>query len=243
MKKKLYHTPCDGTDATVHYPVPYRTVSYPVAYWISHYHTHTTDRRYGTLPGPIPYIIPRRILNNIISYPHDGQTLRYTTRSHTVLVPYHTPSHIEYHIIIPTRRTDATVHYPVPYHTSYPIAYWIISYRIIPPRWTDATVHYPVPYRTSSYPSHIEYWISYHILNIEYRIPFYSSTCIIKVVYYYVMVWVLIFDDLFDELSSFEYCMWSVLSKNNPSAHSSYLSNIFVLNKQLHFNSSTYTKV
>jgi len=30
------------------------------------------------------------------------------------------------------------------------------------------------------------------------------------------MVWVLIFDDLFDELSSFEYCMWSVLSENNP---------------------------
>ena len=52
-----------------------------------------TDRRYGTLPGPIPYrIIPRRILNITLSYPHDGQTLRCTTRSHTV---HYTPSHID----------------------------------------------------------------------------------------------------------------------------------------------------
>ena len=59
------------------------------------------DRRYSKLPGPIPY---------------------------------HTPSHIDIHIeyhIIPTRRTDATVHYTVPYG-------------IIPCRILNNIVSYPL---------------------------------------------------------------------------------------------------
>ena len=78
----------------MHWPPAY-------GYWISHYHTHTTDRRYGRLPGPIPYIIPRRILNNIISYPHDGQTLRYRTLPGPIpyiIIPRHILN-IEYRII------------------------------------------------------------------------------------------------------------------------------------------------
>jgi len=125
IKKILYHTPCDGQ--TLRYTTRSHTVSYPVAYryWISHYHTHTTDRRYGTLPGPIPY--------SIIQYP------------------------VAYWIIfiISLWWTDATVHYPVPYRTVHHTPSHI-EYHIIPTRRTDATVHYLVPYRRYHTPSHIE---------------------------------------------------------------------------------------
>ena len=164
----------------VHYPVPYRT-SYPVAYWIISYHTPTMDRHYGTLPGPIPYIIiPRHILNieyhivhwilNIVS---PSILLHVLLKSSIIMLWYGFWFLMIYLMSLVRLNIACGLYYPKTIQAHIVVICQIYLY------WTSSCTS-----------------ILLHILNCK----FYVTTALL----------VLIFDNFFEELSSFEYCMWFV---------------------------------